>query len=154
LLNLLREELNQSAVYRAARGVEDLEHGAGFLILLDGLDEVPDAFSDSIVNALLSLCQVLQRTSPQSTVLLSSRTQYFYSRYSRKLQETFDVLSVRPFTIGDIYRFLANWPFAENSRENITRIFSRLRQLPSLTEMCTNPLALLCSWREISRPVA
>ncbi len=142
LFSFLQSALRESAVYRAAQGIEDLEHGAGLLILLDGLDEVPDALSHSIVSALLDMCQSLGRVSPNSTVLLSSRTQYFFSRSSRNLQESFDILSVRPFTVGDIYSFLSNWPFAERARENMTRIFSRLRQLPSLTEMCTNPLAL------------
>jgi len=142
LFTLLKSGLRESAVYRATRGIEDLEHGAGFLILPDGLDEVPDALSSAIVSAIVDMCQSLSRTSPNSTVLLSSRTQYFFSRYSRGLQESFDVLSVRPFAVGDIYLFLTKWPFTGSVRGSITRIFSRLRQLPSLTEMCTNPLAL------------
>lgn len=142
LLNILLSDLRDSAVYRAAKGIEDLQRGAGFLILMDGLDEVPDALSKSTVNAILDMCHSLKQTSPKSIVLLSSRSQYFFSRYGRELQESFDVLSVRPFTIGDIYNFLTKWTFADKARENITRIFSRIRQLPSLTEMCTNPLAL------------
>ena len=142
LLDILLSPLRDSAVYDASRGAENLGFGAGFLILLDGLDEVRDSLSSSVVAAILDMCQSLGRTSPKSTVLLSSRNQYFFTRNSRELQEGFDVLSVRPFTLGDIYSFLARWPFKENARKNVTRIFSRLRQLPSLTEMCTNPLAL------------
>ncbi|HEX4832003.1 MAG TPA: NACHT domain-containing protein [Trebonia sp.] len=142
LLDLLLAPLRESAVYAAARGLEDLGYGAGFLILLDGLDEVSDSLSGTVVAAIGEMCQMLGRTSPKSTVLLSSRNQYYFARNDRELQEGFDVLSVRPFTLGDIYSFLARWPFTGRARENITRLFSRLRQLPSLTEMCTNPLAL------------
>lgn len=142
LLDILLSPLRDSAVYGASHGAEDLGFGAGFLILLDGLDEVSDTISTSVVAAILDMCQSLGRTSPKSTVLLSSRNQYFFARNSRELQEGFDVLSVRPFTLGDIYSFLARWPFKERARQNVTRIFSRLRQLPSLTDMCTNPLAL------------
>jgi hypothetical protein len=142
LLDILLVPLRDSAVYDASRGAENLGFGAGFLILLDGLDEVRDTLSTSVVTAIIEMCQSLGRTSPKSTVLLSSRNQYFFARNSRELQEGFDVLSVRPFTLGDIYSFLARWPFKELARQNVTRIFSRLRQLPSLTEMCTNPLAL------------
>jgi hypothetical protein len=142
LLDILLSPLLESAVYGASRGAEDLGFGAGFLILLDGLDEVSGTLSASVVSAILDMCQSLGRTSPKSTVLLSSRNQYFFARNSRELQEEFDVLSVRPFTLGDIYSFLARWPFKVRARQNVTRIFSRLRQLPSLTEMCTNPLAL------------
>jgi hypothetical protein len=134
--------LKQSAVYRAARAVEDLSHGAGFFILLDGLDEVSSAQSSRVVEAIVELNTYLAETAPQSALLVSSRTQYFFSIPRRELEEIFEVFTIRPFSVGDIYKFLLKWPFNENRRENITRIFSRLRHLPSLTEMCTNPLAL------------
>jgi hypothetical protein len=142
LLNIILADLRNSAVYRAAKGIEDLQRGAGFLILMDGLDEVPDTLSKSAVKAILDMCHTLKQTSPKSTVLLSSRSQYFFSRYGRDLQESFDVLSVRPFTAGDVYNFLTKWTYVDKPGENVTRIFSRIRQLPSLAEMCTNPLAL------------
>jgi len=142
LFNALISSLKQSAIYRAPRAVEDLSHGAGFLILLDGLDEISSALAPTVLDALTRLPKFLAESAPRSTLLVSSRTQYFFSLKYRELEEIFEVFTIRPFSLGDIYRFLTQWPFESNLRANITRIFSRLRQLPSLTEMCTNPLAL------------
>jgi hypothetical protein len=141
-VDLLLSSLRTSAVYRSSKAVEDLSHGAGFFILLDGLDEVPSVLSVSLLRVLTQLSYYLSEIAPQSTVLISSRTQYFFSSHNRDLEEIFEVLSIQPFSLGNIYSFLEKWPFASSPKENITRIFSKLRQLPSLTEMCTNPLAL------------
>jgi hypothetical protein len=142
LFNILTLSLKQSAVYRASQAVEDLSHGAGFFVLLDGLDEVSSEQSTIVLDAIAQLSTFLAETAPKSTLLVSSRTQYFFSVRRRDIEEIFEIFTIRPFTLGDIYQFLTKWPYEANLKEEVTRIFSRLRQLPSLTEMCTNPLAL------------
>src|SRR5260370_37110114 len=61
-----------------------------------------------------------------------------------RLKESFKDLPIQPFSQGDVYQFLIRWPYAKGrslARE-ATRLFSKIQQLPSLAEMCTNPLAL------------
>jgi hypothetical protein len=142
LFDFLVSALIKSAVYRSSSVIEDLSHGAGYLILLDGLDEVSSAQSNAALNAISGLSAYLAEISPKSTLLVSSRTQYYFSMQRRDLAEIFELLTIRPFTLSDIYVFLTKWPFKVRAKENVTRIFARLRMLPSLTEMCTNPLAL------------
>ena len=116
--------LEESRIYRASHAVDDLSSGAGFFVLLDGLDEVSSAQVSVALEALTKLSVFLAETSPRSTVLISSRTQYFFSIERRDLEEIFEVYTVSPFSLGDIYQFLTKWPFRSDGRANITRLFS------------------------------
>ncbi len=142
LLAAVTRPLENAAVFRADGAQNHLSHGAGFLVLLDGLDEVPSESTQQALDAVLALSAHLAETAPRSTIILSNRTQHYLQLRQRGLDEAFQVFSIRSFTLGDIYRFLSNWPFVGDARAHVTRLFSRLTQLPSLAEMCTNPLAL------------
>jgi hypothetical protein len=75
-------------------------------------------------------------------VIVSTRTQHYLALHDRDFRETFQALTIRSFSPNDVYEFLKRWPYDERRREHITRLLSRIRELPSLAEMCTNPLAL------------
>jgi hypothetical protein len=135
--------LGDMAAFDAGHAVEYLKDGPGFLLLLDGLDEVPSYASTQVATAIAELSSHLSLSSPRSSLIISTRTQHYLTLQGHPFRETFRALSVRPFEIADVYKFLLRWPFEEEHRkEHITRLFSRIRQLPSLTEMCRNPLAL------------
>jgi hypothetical protein len=142
LFELCTASLREAAAFKATHAVEDLKHGAGYLMLLDGLDEVPSDVSGRVADALTTFASDLALSSPKSSIVISTRTQHYVSLHDRPFREAFKPLSIRPFSIADVYRFLLNWPFESDRADAITRLFSRIRQLPSLTEMCTNPLAL------------
>jgi hypothetical protein len=131
-----------SAVFKASDAVEQLKHGPGYLILFDGLDEVPNASSSQVIVAITELARRLAVSSPGSSLIVTTRTQHYVATPYRDFKAAFGVLTIRPFLTADVYRFLLAWPFAANRKANIARLFSRIRQLPSLSEMCTNPLAL------------
>jgi NACHT domain len=141
-LTLTAKPLTNAAVFKTSTPLKHLQHGPGLLLLLDGLDEVPTELTHSVCSAIVELAIYLGSSSPASSLVISTRTQHYLTLQDRRLDETFEVLTLRPFTISDIYQFLLRWPFKSHARQNITRLFSRIRQLPSLTEMCTNPLAL------------
>lgn len=131
-----------AAVYRAQDAFVDLAAGSGYLILLDGLDEVPAKHLEDAIDCILSLSEHLEAASPQSNIVVSSRSQQFNSLESRDLRDKFRALFVDPFDQADIYTFLKLWPFNSESGTHVTRLLGRLVASPSLREMCTNPLVL------------
>ena len=141
-LDVVSRSLADAAVFKADKPLQHLQHGPGLLILLDGLDEVPTELVDIVTDAIAGVADYLGNASPGSSVVVSTRSQHWLTLQSRRLAEKFEVLELRSFTISDIYQFLLRWPFDQPRRETVTRIFSRIRQFPSLTEMCANPLAL------------
>ena len=144
LLERCMEGLDEMAAFDAEHAVESLKSGPGYLLLLDGLDEVPSDASTQVATAIAELARHLSLSSPSSSLIVSTRTQHYLTLRGHPVCEIFRALSIRPFSIADVYKFLLRWPFeeGENRKEQITRLFSRIGQLPSLTEMCTNPLAL------------
>jgi hypothetical protein len=142
LFDLCLRNFESAAVFTAEGAKEHLQHGPGYLLLLDGLDEVPSEASAVVARAVAALAQHLSLVSPRSSVIVSTRTQHYIGLQDRSFRETFRVLSIRPFSLADMYQFLLRWPFVRARKDHITRLFSRVRSLPSLTDMCTNPLAL------------
>lgn len=144
LFDLCVASLGEASVFRAAGAVSHLREGPGYLILLDGLDEVANDASVHAIRAVSELVEHLSLVSPRSSLVVSTRTQHYLMLRDREFTDSFEVRSIRPFSLADVYRFLVRWPFevSRNRRDEITRLFARIRQLPSLTEMCTNPLAL------------
>lgn len=136
------KSLDDAAAFKTKKSIEHLRHGGGFLVLLDGLDEIPREAASQVTQAITELAEHLSLTAPASSIIVSTRTQHYVSMHDRHFKEAFQALQIRPFSIADVYRFLLNWPFSSDRAKHITRLFSRIRQLPSLTEMCTNPLAL------------
>src|SRR5262249_49055560 len=139
---LTMQMFTNSAAFDPVHAAQNLMSGKGLLLLLDGLDEVPASHSQMAVDGILALSQYLSTKSPRSTLLITSRTQHFLALRNRQLEERFELLSIRPFTTADIYRFLMRWPFVAERRAQIVRIFNRIQRFPSLAEMCSNPLAL------------
>ena len=114
----------------------------GLLILLDGLDEVASKDYRHFVVAIKHLSQILAAASDRNILIITMRTQ-FYRQVSRDLFEVFPLCyEVKPFAPTDIYNFLTKWPFKDDKRENILRIYNRLNDLPTLRDMCSNPLIL------------
>lgn len=143
LFDLCVSDLIESAVFETKSGLEQLQSGSGYLLLLDGLDEVPSHASNGVIRAISELSTSLSLRSPQSSMIVSTRAQHYLALHDREFKEQFGALAVKPFSTADIYQFLLNWRLWNGPRrDEISRVFSRIRSLPSLHEMCTNPLAL------------
>jgi NACHT domain len=135
--------LRTGKLYSPAEAVENLKQDPGYLFLLDGLDEVPSARSLQVVRAVLKLSRYLSIQSPESSILITARTQFYNSLFDRDFDETFSVLTVRSFTNSDIFRFVSMWKYkGTEPTSEITRIYSRITSQPSLAQMCSNPLML------------
>jgi len=144
LMDAIERTVANVDIYRSDQAVTRLRTGPGLLILLDGLDEVPIDISLKLQSKIGDLSQKLAETSPNSSIILTARTQYYLTAMQSRLKESFTALTIQPFSQGDVYQFLIRWPYAKGrslARE-ATRLFSKIQQLPSLAEMCTNPLAL------------
>jgi formylglycine-generating enzyme required for sulfatase activity len=101
----IRGRLKQAALDDFAPHLREelLEHGG--LVLLDGLDEVPDAFDrrEQIKRAV----QDFAATFSRCRFLVTSRT-YAYQRQDWKL-DGFSEVQLLPFTTGQIHGFVDAW---------------------------------------------
>jgi formylglycine-generating enzyme required for sulfatase activity len=134
----------------------------GGLILLDGLDEVPEA--ESRREQIRQAVEGFAASFPRCRMLLTSRT-YAYKNQGWKLQGFAEAV-LAPFSDGQIHRFVTRWyahsaslkkltaPDAEGKAAHLRdAIFSR----PHLRELAGRPLLLtlmacLHTWRGADLP--
>jgi len=139
------------ALRASVAGVEGFEMGSlfdtyvadtGVLVLLDGLDEVASDMYARTAKAIQLLSAALGDKSAANVVVLTMRVQ-FHDQVGADFDDQFPILyRVAPFTPGDIYEFLARWPFKGKRQDQVRRIYSDLTDRPTLREMCRNPLVL------------
>jgi hypothetical protein len=121
------------------------------LILLDGLDEVPDERDRQ------SISQWVDRQMyeyPDTPFILTSRPLGYEKA---QLQEDVMVLEVEPMTDEQIHTFVRNWYLAtevksqggevdlgirEDSAQQANRLIAEIDRQPALAEMASNPLLL------------
>jgi formylglycine-generating enzyme required for sulfatase activity len=139
---------------------ELLERGG--LILLDGLDEVPDAHHRR--EQVKQTVQDFANTFPRCRLLVTSRT-YAYQRQDWKL-EGFTEAVLSPFTLIQITRFVDRWYahvgamrglIAEDAQGRATWLTTAIERNKRLAELATRPLLLtlmasLHAWRGGSLP--
>ena len=154
-------ELGQTlAEYAPHLKAELLERGG--LILLDGLDEVPDAHRrrEQVKRAV----QGFAADFPRCRFLVTSRT-YAYQRQDWKLERFMEVV-LSPFTPAQIARFVDGWYahvgavrglIAEDAQGRATLLKTAIERSERLAELATRPLLLtlmasLHAWRGGSLP--
>jgi formylglycine-generating enzyme required for sulfatase activity len=139
---------------------ELMEHGG--LILLDGLDEVPDAHRRR--EQVKQVAQDFADRFPRCRFLVTSRT-YAYQRQDWKLDGFAEVV-LSPFAPGQIERFVDNW-YAhigavrdlapQDTQARAALLKAAIQHNPRLAELATRPLLLtlmasLHAWRGGSLP--
>ncbi len=103
------------------------------LLLLDGLDEVPEAYFESI---RLQISEILERAG-SSLVLVTSRiaaTEYVFPQLTE--------VEVADFGPTEIDEFVNLWFAARQLEEKAAPFLSHLRSNASLVELATSPLLL------------
>jgi|LGVF01.1.fsa_nt_gb predicted ATPase len=105
LWRFIKSELDASAIgdYAAYLRNELLDHGG--LILLDGLDEVPEA--DHRREQIKEAVEDFSATFHRCRVLVTSRT-YAYQKQAWRLPDFAEAV-LAPFTVGQIRRFVGRW---------------------------------------------
>ncbi|KFB66454.1 NACHT domain-containing protein [Candidatus Accumulibacter vicinus] len=120
---------------------------AGGLILLDGLDEVPDALRrrEQVKQAVQDFAAI----HPRCRFLVTSRT-YAYQRQDWKL-DGFAERELLPFTRGQIERFIDSWyahlandlcRLTGSDASGRAALLKRATQRPELRELAERPLLL------------
>jgi hypothetical protein len=142
-LSYIKDVTTSKAAFDMSECHESYRDTGGLLILLDGLDEVPRNAYARTAKLIQALSVYFEARTDKTTIILTMRTQ-FYRQISTDFEETFPtVLQIRSFSPNDIFQFLTQWPFGNQSASTeITRIYSDLTDRPTLREMCTNPLVL------------
>lgn len=138
----LRSVVANYEAYEISECFEAMSKGTGLLVLLDGLDEVSSNHYPRVEKAIKELSQVLSNRSDKNIIILTMREQFhFYVKDSFRY-DFGQALFIKPFSPSDIYEFLSRWPFANNIKSTITRIYEDLTDHPTLRELCSNPLIL------------
>ena len=134
----------------------------GGIVLLDGLDEVPDAHSRRV--QIKQVVEEFARNYPHCRIVVTSRT-YAYQRQEWTLQHFKDAV-LAPFTEGQIRRFIEHWytqmalvrsmsqENAAGRAELLKRVIFRGSRLRSLAErpLLLTLMASLHAWRGGSLP--
>ena len=119
----------------------------GGLVLLDGLDEVPDA--NNRRGQIKKAVQDFVATFSKSRFLITSRT-YAYQRQEWKL-DNFAEVQLSPFTRGQIHRFIDTWychmveldRLTEHDAEDRANVLKRaVERNDRLRELAERPLLL------------
>jgi len=130
---------------------------AGGLLLLDGLDEVPEA--DQRREQVKAAVQGFAAMFPKVRVLVTSRT-YAYQKQAWKLDGFAEVV-LAPFGRGQIERFVERWYTyvgvarhlsPEDAQGRASQLKSAIQRNPRLSELASRPLLLtlmasLHAWR-------
>jgi hypothetical protein len=138
----IKNEVAKNNIYKMDECIENYAATKGILILFDGLDEVSSANYVFIEKCINGLSHYLNELSPNNTVVLTMRTQ-FYQQIKSDFYVNFPHSTfLKPFTPSDIFEFLSKWHFSKEAEKNISRIYKDLTDRPTLREMCSNPLIL------------
>jgi formylglycine-generating enzyme required for sulfatase activity len=161
LWSFIKTELGETLGEYAPHLKKELQEKGG-LILLDGLDEVPDARQRRV--QVKQIVQGFAHDFPLCRFLVTSRT-YAYQRQDWKLDGFVEVV-LSPFTPGQITRFVDGW-YAhigqvrdlnpEDAQGQATLLKTAIERSERLSELAARPLLLtlmasLHAWRGGSLP--
>ena len=142
LLNQLRQQVERVATYDPSGLFESYLSGPGVIALLDGLDEVASDKYPRVADAIKLLSSLFASQGSGNTILITMRSQYHALVRDDLAEALPTVLSIQPFTPGDVHEFLRRFPFQTQPDAHIARIESNLASHPTLRELCFNPLIL------------
>lgn len=112
LLDFIRAELGRSSLGGFAEELEAELRSDGGLLLLDGLDEVPEAENSRV--QLRNVVQDLAGAFPKCRIVVTSRV-YAYQSQAWHLGDSFKEATLAPFSSGRIVLFIVRW-YAEVAR--------------------------------------
>jgi predicted NACHT family NTPase len=138
LLALLGQELRLTD----SAQIEHLLDKAGILLLIDGLDEVPELYRQQVQKFVQNFSRIYHDTR----IILTCRTQAVASAL-----DGFECVEVADFSPEQVEQFVDNWFAAlDSANQNLTADFKRQLRLPehqTTAELTTTPVLLsLACW--------
>lgn len=138
----LRSQTEKVNVHRMGECFDSYAAQSGLLVLLDGLDEIASDRYQRTQKAICQLSALLHARGANNAVIVTTRTQ-FHQQIRAAYTDAFpNVLHLKAFSPSDIYEFLTRWPFRDDPRPRMNRIYRDLTDRPTLRELCGNPLIL------------
>ena len=144
----LRQRLGEGASQRLFPYLQERLMAEGGVLLLDGLDEVPEADRRRV--ALLEAVQALAQTLPEAARLLVTARPYAYADPHWHLSG-FPILSLAPFSEAQVERFIERWYHAvrspmgwseETAQAKGGQLREALHERPYLGNLASRPLLL------------
>ncbi len=149
LADVIRMSVGPIAAAEPPNWFETALHRRRFVLLLDGLDEIP---STEVRTTVTSWAERQRATYPKLIVVLTSRP---FGYYENPLPVA-TTLEVAPFSSSDIERFISSWYFATTARayggmspasrlaatKGARDLLLRIRSTAHLHELAVNPLLL------------
>ena len=156
LWNFIAAELETAALDEFADPLQKELRAQGGLLLLDGLDEVPEA--DQRRAQIKQAVEDFSKTFPKCRILVTSRT-YAYQKQDWRLPSFTDT-ELAPFSDAQIERFVDNWyahtsalrDKKQDAQGNAELLKRAIASNPRLRELAERPLLLtlmasLHAWR-------
>jgi formylglycine-generating enzyme required for sulfatase activity len=157
LLDFIHQELASCCEGDFTAALDDELRNKGALVLLDGLDEVPEA--DKRRDRIKGAIDEFGRAFPKCRLLVTSRT-YAYRKQGWRLPR-FEERELAPFSPGQVAEFVRRWyaqvdrlrrRSAEDSEGRARLLLGAIRGSPRLAELAARPLLLtlmasLHAWR-------
>jgi predicted NACHT family NTPase len=136
LLTYIGQWLNEMGV-QGAQATEHLLHHGRFFVLLDGLDEVSEVSSKSVLKEI----QAFSNRFSQNAFVISCRIAAKEFTFQQ-----FTEAEIADFNNARIADFATRWFQAKQSEEKINLFLGKLEANPPIKELATNPLllTLLC----------
>lgn len=124
-----------------ARDFHELSHAGKFLLLLDGLDEIPDNHRNDIISNIQDICTAY----PRNRVMVSSRRGVYKGEFSN-----FKHLELQPFSISKIKEWSCQHLYQYKTKP--WRVFfSHLKDDQDCLSLTRNPLLLSLAVSQFSR---
>ncbi len=137
LQNCITTRLSGSVLYNDVTSVEILLLQGKFLILLDGLDEVREEYSNRVLQQIQDFSNRFQKNLFSITCRIAAREYTF---------EKFREVEIADFNNLQITNFIHQWFQTKNDPIKAKKFIEKLNQEPSIQELASNPLllTLLC----------
>jgi hypothetical protein len=135
--------LLQLPLYDCRDLLDQAGRSGGWIIILDGLDEVRSE-SRTAVESVVSHLASLARSQPAPNLLVvTARQQALYRHQTDFIRQFDEVETLGAFSVSGIFSFLLRYEYRRGDAPgNARRLLGYLQLYPHLLEACRNPLTL------------
>ncbi|MBI3876479.1 MAG: NACHT domain-containing protein [Verrucomicrobia bacterium] len=149
LLDFMQDDWREHSLAHVCEPLQQYLQTQGGLLLLDGLDEVPDY--EKYRGFVKTLVENFARDYPLCRIVVTSRPYAYQDKYRRWQLQGFGVQRLALFSDEQISRFVQRWYdavapseglSADDARARATSLIHATREQPHLAELAAYPLLL------------